>query len=116
MIKRVMAAALAVSIAASMMSGVRAANLSKYAKVESKYLTGSDGSRVGVEYYVTNTFKGPICFYARVATKENAEGDVHAGALLMKPREQHVRFGSFRALHPGDWTVHIQHRADDSCI
>ena len=59
------------------------------------YLTDSDGYDYGADFYVDSDVNAEIYVSPYIISRENVNGSLISGVLLMQPNEKHVRIGSF---------------------
>lgn len=63
--------------------------------VYSEYLTDSTGYDYGANFYVDSNVNAPVYVDPYIQSRENVNGDVVYGVLLLQPNEKRVRIGSF---------------------
>lgn len=79
------------------------------ATISSEYMTDSDGYDFGISYYIDNNIGVDLYVIVCIQSKENVDGDVVHGVIILNPNETYVRLGSFVSADlKKPWSAHIR--------
>jgi hypothetical protein len=76
--------------------------------VTGEYLTDSEGYHYGMTFFLNSTVNETVCGFPRIVSRENVNGMVTPGPVLLKANESHFSIGSFiSADHSKPWSVEV---------
>ena len=84
------------------------ANTDEKVSVYGEYLTDSNGYTYGEDWFVDSYVNAQIYVVPRVISKNNVNGDVVSGTVLLDANEKHFRVGSFMCKDRNrSWSVYF---------